>query len=152
MLSPGQRQPEPGLDHPLLRGEAVDQHALAGRHPARGEAPLDGRRGGLGATPRRRRKGDPALARQRPRGDAPGPGEAMVGRADWQQGLVVKRGGQEVRMGIDAVPEAERGVAAPDERAHLRAERRPQAEIDGRVRIAKAPQRGGQRGARQGAD
>jgi len=55
-------------------------------------------------------------------------------------------------MRVDPVPEAERGVAAPDERAHLRAERRPQAEIDGRVRIAKAPQRGGQRGARQGAD
>ena len=55
-------------------------------------------------------------------------------------------------MGIDPVPEAERRVAAPDERAHLGAERRAEAQVDPGMRVAKAPQGGRERGAGEGAD
>jgi hypothetical protein len=55
-------------------------------------------------------------------------------------------------MRIHPVPETERRVAAPDERAHLGAERRAEAQVDPGMRVAKAPQGGRERGAGEGAD
>jgi hypothetical protein len=64
----------------------------------------------------------------------------------------VERGRVELRMRVRPVPEPERGIAAPDEGAHLRAEPRAEPQIDARVTVAEAPEPRGECRAREGPD
>ena len=53
-------------------------------------------------------------------------------------------------MRVGVVAEAEGGVAAPDELAHLAAEGGAHTQVDGGVGVAEAPEARGERGAREG--
>jgi hypothetical protein len=58
----------------------------------------------------------------------------------------------ETGAGIGAVPQSQGRVAAQYQRAHLRAERGPQPQVEARVCLAEPAERRGQAAAREGAD
>jgi hypothetical protein len=147
-----QRQPEAGLDHALLRGEAVNPDHLGRVDPAGGEPELDRRRGRLARAARGGRERDPALGGHLAGLHAASPRQGVVRRRDRHQRLLVKRGREEIGMRIRGVPEPERRVAPSDQGADLRAERGVKPQVDPRMGLAKAPEPRGQRRAGQRAD
>jgi len=73
-----QREAEAGLDHPLLRREAVDVDDLGIAEPAGGQPVLEQRGVRLGPGRRARRERDPPLAGQRRRSQAPRAGQPVA--------------------------------------------------------------------------
>ena len=144
-------QAEAGLNHPLLRRQAVDRDDLRRAQPPGGQTILE--RPGIRLVERAvaRGKRDPPLAAERRRRDAPARGPA--GGAASRPTIIASSWTatrEHLGVRVAAVAQPERRVASAHEHAHLLAERRPEPQLDPRVRVAEALQAAGQASCSRG--